>query len=103
MGYDLTTAQKAPVLDQDGVPVKTADIKGTDGSLPPWHLTIIDVEDDGTGNLQVVGVSAGTYTFGLVRKSDGAVTPQHTVTVTAAPPPPAPAPFDWTLGTPVAK
>ena len=96
MGYELTSAQKAPVLDLDGNPILTADIHGDGGAEPPFAVgASATMQDDGTGNLIVVGNAPGTTTFDLISNATSALA-SHDVTVTAAP-------FDWTLGAPVAK
>lgn len=86
MGYELTTAQKARVLDGNGEPVPFAGLTIVGPVGNPAAAS--DVIDDG-GVATFVGQVPGTNSYGL----DGVV---HDVTVTAAP-------FAWTLDTPVAK
>ena len=95
MGYTLDSSQKAPVLDGNGGQILTASITGAGGAgdLPPFDKGAAIMQDDGAGNLEVVGVAPGTSTFDIV--FDG-VAITHDIAVTAAP-------FDWTLGAPVAK
>lgn len=95
MGYTLNSAQKAPVLDQNGAPVLSADTIGLQGAPLPFIGPCATAQDDGAGHVEILGTAPGTQDFGLRSKSTNA-SAVHTVTVTAAP-------FDWTLGAPVAK
>ena len=95
MGYTLDSSQKAPLLDDDGNPIPTADLSGGGGPAP-WGVGLAaTIQDNGAGFLECVGNSSGTATFALVQVSTGTLV-SHDVTVTASP-------FDWTLGEPVAK
>ena len=95
MGYELNSAQKAPIIDLDGNPIPTASIHGDPEGEPPWNLGAVEVQDDGAGNLQAVGLAPGTSTVQLIQTATGTLA-QHDIVVTASP-------FDWTLGEPVAK
>lgn len=86
MGYTLTTAQKAAVLDQNGEPVPFAGLTIVGPVGNPAAAS--DVIDDG-GIATFVGQVPGANSYAL----NGVV---HDVVVVAAP-------FDWTLGEPVAK
>lgn len=91
MGYTLNAAQKAPILDETGQPLAVSRLQGTP---PPYNVGgVAQMQDDGTGHLEVVANMPGSCPFAPT--VDGTQV-THTVTVTAAP-------FDWTLGTPVAK
>ena len=98
MGYEITSAERAPLLDADGNPIPAASLTG--GGVPaPWGVgAAATIQDDGSGSLECVGNHPGTITFALILVATGE-TAIHDVTVTA----PAGSPFDWTLGTPVAK
>jgi hypothetical protein len=98
--YELTDAQRAPIIDGDSAPIATASVTDGDDRSAPYGVGLsATIQDDGAGFLEVVGNSAGTVLFGLKR---GGVEVTHTVTVTAAGVEPPPF-FDWSLGTPVAK
>ena len=95
MAYTLTSAEKAPLIDGEGVPLATATVTDPGGTSAPFAVGLAATIIDEGGVLVCVGNFPGTITFQLMR--DGVVV-AHDVTVTDAG-----FPFEWTLGVPVPK
>jgi hypothetical protein len=86
--YELTTGQKAEIVDEDGNPIPTGSAYlvnfGTGG--------VVSIDESGD-NVLLAAEAIGSDEVAVTPEGSTAVV--HTVTVIAAP-------FDWSLGTPEA-